>query len=117
MGGVRSPVRQPALHQRHAGPLIAKDRALFYADKGLMIVGAKAADDGEGVVVKLLDVAGQPRTVGLWPAAYAFKLARRTNLVELNGDAIAVSGDGRASVDLAAWGVAAARLFTPAEAS
>jgi len=99
------------------GPLIAKDRALFYADKGLMIVGAKAADDGDGVVVKLLDVAGQPRAVGLWPAAYAFKLARRTNLVELNGDAIAVSGDGRASVDLAAWGVAAARLFTPAEAS
>jgi len=98
------------------GPLIAKDRALFYADKGVMIVGAKAADDGDGVVVKLLDVAGQPRAVGLWPAAYAFKLARRTNLVEQNGDAIPVSGDGRASVDLVAWGVAAARLFTPGEA-
>jgi len=97
------------------GPLIAKDRALFYADKNVMIVGAKPADDGEGVVVKLLDVAGQARGVGLWPAAYSFKLARRTNLVEQNGDAIAVSGDGRASVDLAAWGVAAARLFTPAE--
>ncbi len=99
------------------GPLIAKDRALFYADKGVMIVGAKAADDGDGVVVKLLDVAGQARAVGVWPAAYAFKLARRANLVELNGDAIAVSGDGRASVDLTAWGVAAARLFTPGEAS
>jgi len=70
------------------GPLIAKDRALFYADKGVMIVGAKAADDGDGAVIKLLDVAGQPRALGLWPAAYAFKLARRTNLVELNGDAI-----------------------------
>ncbi|HMG19030.1 MAG TPA: hypothetical protein VK573_09915, partial [Gemmatimonadales bacterium] len=97
------------------GPLIAKDRALFYADRNVMIAGAKPADDGEGVIVKLLDVAGQARVVGVWPAAYAFKLARRTNLVEQNGDAIPVSGDGRASVDLAAWGIAAARLFTPAE--
>jgi len=99
------------------GPLIAKDRALFYGDKGVMIVGAKPADDGDGVIVKVLDVAGQARSVGVWPAAYAFKLARRTTLVELNGDPISVAGDGRASVDLAAWGVGAARLFTPAEAS
>ena len=99
------------------GPLIPKDRALFYADKNAMIVGAKPADDGEGVIVKLLDVSGQARAVGVWPAAYAFKLARRCNLVEQNGDAIPVTADGRASVDLAAWGIAAARLFTPAEAS
>jgi alpha-mannosidase len=99
------------------GPLIAKDRALFYADKNAMIVAAKPADDGEGAIVKVLDVAGQARALGLWPAAYTFKLARRTNLVEQNGDALAVAGDGRASIDLAAWGVAAARLFTPAEGS
>jgi alpha-mannosidase len=99
------------------GPLIAKDRALFYADKGVLIVGAKPADDGEGVIVKVLDVAGQARSVGVFPAAYAFKLARRTTLVEQNGDAIPVGSDGRASIDVAAWGVGAARLFTPAEAS
>ncbi len=99
------------------GPLIAKDRALFCADKGVMVVGAKPADDGEGVIVKLLDVSGQARSVGLWPAAYAYKLARRTTLVEQNGDAITVGSDGRASLDLAAWGVGAVRLFTPAEAS
>ncbi len=97
------------------GPLIAKDRALFYSDKNMMIVAAKPADDGEGVIVKLLDVAGQARAVGVWPAAYAFKQARRTNLVEQNGDVIAIGGDGRAAVDLAAWGVVAARLLTPAE--
>src|SRR5579859_4558798 len=99
------------------GPLIAKDRALFNADKNALIVGAKPADDGEGAVVKLLDVAGQARPVGVWPAAYTFKLARRTNLVEQNGDAIPVAGDGKAAIDLPAWGVAAARLFTPAEGS
>jgi alpha-mannosidase len=99
------------------GPLIRKDRALFFADKNVMIVGAKAADDGDGAIVKLLDVSGQARAVGLWPAAYQFRLARRTSLVEQNGDAIPVGGDGRASVDVAAWGISAARLFTPAEAS
>jgi len=99
------------------GPLISKDRALFYADKGVMVVGAKPADDSEGVIIKLLDVAGQARTVGVWPAAYAYKLARRTTLVEQNGDPITVGGDGRASIELPAWGVGAARLFTPAEGS
>src|SRR5438552_562774 len=127
-GDVAEPVRRgwaaceplyvsPSYTNETPGPLIAKDRALFYADKGVMIVGAKPADDGEGAIVRLLDVAGQARSVGVWPAAYGFKLARRTTLVEQNGDAIAVGGDGRALLDLAAWGVAAARLFTPAEAS
>ena len=107
----------PAYTNDKPGPLISKDRALFYADKNAMIIGAKPADDGEGVIVKLLDVAGQARTVGVWPAAYAFKQARRTNLVEQNGDAITVGADGRASIDVPAWGVGTARLSTPAEAS
>ena len=107
----------PSYTNETPGPLIAKDRAFFYSDKSVMIVGAKPADDGDGVIVKVLDIAGQARGVGIWPAAYAFKLARRTTLVEQNGDAITVGGDGRASLDLAAWGVAAARLFTPGEAS
>jgi len=107
----------PSYANQTPGPLIAKDRALFYADKNVMIAGAKPADDGDGVIVKLLDIAGQARGVGVWPAAYAFKQARRTNLVEQNGDTIAVGSDGRASVDLAAWGVAAVRLSTPPEGS
>jgi alpha-mannosidase len=98
------------------GPLIGRDRALFVGDKSVMVVGAKAADDGDGAIVKLLDVGGTARAVGLWPAAYTFQLARRCNLVEQNGDAIPVGTDGRAAVDLAAWSVAATRLFTPAEA-
>ena len=105
----------PAYATNAPGPLITKDRALFYADKNVMVVGAKAADDGEGAIVKLLDVAGQARAVGVWPAAYAFKLARRTSLVEHNGDPIVVGSDGRASIDLPAWGIGTARLFTPAE--
>ncbi|MBI1966913.1 MAG: hypothetical protein HYS40_02890 [Gemmatimonadetes bacterium] len=101
---------------RIPGPLISKDRALFLADREVMVVAAKPADDGEGAIVKLLDVAGQSRPVGVWPAAYAFQLARRVNLVEMNGDALSVGQDHRASVDLKAWGLAAVRLFTAREA-
>jgi len=101
----------PSYDTRGPGSLISKDRALFLADKGVLVVGAKPADDGEGVIVKLLDIAGQARSVGVWPAAYAFHQARRTNLVEMNGDGVVVAGDGKAATDLAAWGVAALRLF------
>ncbi|HEY3279659.1 MAG TPA: hypothetical protein VGJ83_04030 [Gemmatimonadales bacterium] len=101
----------PAYENRVAGPLIAKDRALFLADKEVLVVGAKAADDGEGAIVRLLDVAGKARSVGMWPAAYAFRSARRANLVEASGDAVTVGADGKAAVDLAAWGVAAIRLL------
>jgi len=100
-----------------AGPLVATDRALFYADKNVMIVGAKLADDGEGAIVKLLDIAGQARAVGVWPAAYQFKAARRTTIVEQNGDPLTLGSDGKAPIDIAAWGVATARLSMPAEAS
>ena len=95
------------------GPLGAKDSALSIADAGVLVVGAKPADDGEGAVVKLLDVTGVGRSVAVWPAAYDFREARRTNLVEMNGAAIPVAPDRRATLDLPARGVAAARLFTP----
>lgn len=99
------------------GPLIGKDRALLVADPGVLVVGAKPADDGEGAIVKLLDVAGTSRAVGIWPAAFRFVRARRTNLVEMNEDAIPVGGDLRATAELKAWGVTAVRLFTPREAT
>jgi hypothetical protein len=94
---------------------LATDRALIVADRGALVVAAKPADDGDGAIVKLLDVSGSARSVGVWPAAYGFRAARRANLVEMNGDAVAVAPDGRATVNLAAWGVGALRLFTPRE--
>lgn len=105
------PYVSPAYETRVPGPLINKDRALFLADKSVLVVGAKPADDGEGAIVKLLDVAGKARSIGVWPAAYAFRQARRTNLVEMNGDDVRVGGDGKAALEVTAWGVAALRLF------
>lgn len=99
------------------GPLIGKDSAFAIPDRGVLVVGAKPADDGDGAIIKLLEIRGAARSVGIWPAAYGFQLARRTNLVEMNGDALTVSGDHSASLDLKAWGIAAARLFTPRESA
>ncbi len=99
------------------GPLIAKDGALSIPDRGVLVVGAKRADDGDGAIIKLLDISGTARSVGVWPAACVFQRARRTNLVEMNGDALPVGGDRSASLDLKAWGIAAARLFTPRESA
>jgi len=95
------------------GSLARKDSALVVADPGVVVVGAKPADDGTGAVVKLVDVAGSARTVGVWPAAYAFRAARRANFVEMTGDALPLGPDGHAAVDLPAWGTGALRLFTP----
>ncbi len=97
------------------GRLLARDLALSIPDKGALVVAARPADDGTGAVVALLDALGQGRTVGIWPAAFAFGSARRTSLVEMDGDTIAVGADRRAAVDVAPWGVAAARLFTSRE--
>jgi hypothetical protein len=98
-----------------AGPLSRKDSALVLADPGVAVVGAKPADDRTGAVVKLVDVAGSARTVGVWPAAYTFRAARRANFVEMTGDPLPVALDGHAAVELPAWGTGALRLFTPKE--
>jgi len=103
----------PAVDHPSPGSLIARDSALFIPDTGTMVIGAKRADDGDGVVVKVVDVTGTGRNVGVWPAAYAFTAARNVNLVEMNGDALTPAGDHRVSLDVKPWGVAAARLFTP----
>ncbi len=98
-----------------AGPLIDRDSALFLSDRGVLVVGAKPADDGEGAIVTLLDVTGITRAVGVWPAGYHFTGARRVNLVQMNGDAIPLATDGHVALDLPRRGVAAVRLFTSQE--
>jgi hypothetical protein len=97
------------------GPLIARDSAFSIPDRGVLLVGAKPADDGDGAILKVLDVGGTARSIGVWPAAFDFQLARRVNLVEMNGAALTVSANRSASLELKAWGIAAARLFTPRE--
>jgi hypothetical protein len=98
---------------RAGGALIGRDAALSIPDPGALAVGVKPADDGDGAVVKLLDVTGVGRSVGIWPAAYAFASARHVNLVEMNGDPIVLGGDHHVALEVRGWGVAAVRLFTP----
>jgi len=103
----------PAVDHASPGSLISRDAALFIPDASALLVGAKRADDGDGVVVKVLDVGGSARGVGVWPAAYGFSAARAVNLVEMNADPLTPAGDHHVTVNLKAWGIGAARLFTP----
>ncbi|HXF96686.1 MAG TPA: hypothetical protein VNI61_11365, partial [Gemmatimonadales bacterium] len=96
-----------------AGPFLERDRALFLADGGVLVVAAKPADDGEGTIVRLLDVSGADRAVAVWPAAVRFQAARRTDFVERNEAPLPLAEDGRAAVAVRAWGAASLRLFTP----
>jgi len=98
-----------------SGRLPRKDSGLLVADPGVAVVGAKPADDRSGAVVKLLDVTGVARPVAVWPGAYGFRAARRANFVENNGDPVPIAADGRATLELPAWGVGALRLFTSRE--
>ncbi|HVH09688.1 MAG TPA: hypothetical protein VM736_07820 [Gemmatimonadales bacterium] len=110
------PLYVSAAHTSAAGgSLPRRGVALAIADRGVMVVGAKPADDGFGAIVKLADASGATRSVGVRPGAYAFTRARRANFVEMNGDAVPVATDGTAAVALPAWGTAALRLFTPRE--
>jgi len=84
--------------------LIVKDRALFYADKGLMIVGAKARTMATASSSSCSTSRGSHAPSACGPRRMRSSSRAAPTFVELNGDAIAVSGDGRASVDLAAWG-------------
>ena len=94
------------------GTLARRDAALTLADRGVLVVGAKPADDGSGAIVKLLDVAGTGRTVAVSPGAFGFRNARRANFVEMTGDALPIAADGHVTIELPAWGTAALRLFT-----
>src|SRR5437899_609385 len=98
-----------------SGALPRKDSGLFIADPGVAVVGVKPADDRTGAVVKLVDLTGVARAVAVWPGAYGFRGARRTNFVEMNGDRVPVAPDGHVTIELPAWGAAALRLFTPRE--
>jgi alpha-mannosidase len=97
------------------GPLLERDRALFFSDPNLLLVAAKPADDGEGAVLRLLDVARSGRPASIWPAAFRFTQARRVNLVEMNEGPLNIAADGRVTLTVPQLGVASVRLFTPRE--
>jgi alpha-mannosidase len=97
------------------GPLLERDRALFFSDPNLLLVAAKPADDGEGAVLRLLDVARSGRPASIWPAAFRFTQARRVNLVEMNEGPLNIAADGRVTFTVPQLGVASLRLFTPRE--
>jgi len=86
-------------------------RLLDVADPSVAVVGIKDADDGIGLVVYLMDLAGLPREITLRPGVLAFEGAVQTDLTERDRGPLNPAPSGGVLVPLDAGGYAALRLL------
>jgi hypothetical protein len=83
---------------------------LLRVSVGALALGLQPAEDADGVILYLQDIAGVTRDVGVEPGILQFDDARVVDLVERNvGDRLPVTSDGT-MVPLRAFGVTAVRL-------
>jgi len=86
-------------------------RLLDVADPSVAVVGIKDADDGRGLVVYLMDLAGLAREVTVRPGVLAFEGAMETDLTERDRGTLNPAPSGGVLVPLDAGGYAALRLL------
>jgi alpha-mannosidase len=83
------------------------------SDPGVLVSTVKRADDGKGVIVRLLEVAGQPeREVGVscsWPGIFAPTMATACNVVEMNQGPLPIA-EGVVRVKIGKHGIATIRF-------
>ena len=83
------------------------------SDPGVVVSTVKRADDGKGIIVRLLEVAGGPeRTVGVacsWPGVFTPTKATACDAVEVNKDALTLA-DGAVTVKIGRHGIATVRF-------
>jgi hypothetical protein len=80
-------------------------------DPAVAVVGVKPADDGLGVVLYLMDLAGLPRAVPVRSGVLAFEDATLTDLTERDRQPAAPEAGGGILVPLSEWGYSAVRLL------
>jgi hypothetical protein len=86
-------------------------RLLEIADPAVAVVGLKDADDGVGVVVYLMDLAGLGRAVEVRPGVLRFDGATATDLTERDAGLLPPSSNGGVLVSVDGHGYAALRLL------
>jgi alpha-mannosidase len=69
----------------------------------------KRAEDGDGLIVRLIEVAGQATAATLITEGLPLVAASRTDIVERDIEALPVAG-GRIGVSLPAFGIETVRL-------
>ena len=79
---------------------------------GISIIGLKPADDGDGVIVYLQELAGSGRyvSVGAGAALLGFESARLVDYLERDLEEPTVPVPDGVAVRISAWGVVALRL-------
>lgn len=86
------------------------DRLLRLDRVGVVVLGLKRAEDGDGAIVYLQELMGLGETVTIQPGLLGFRDARRVDFVERDlGPADSVT-DAGAAVPIARYGLAAVRV-------
>jgi hypothetical protein len=92
-------------------PLPTFGRMIDVSDPAVAVVGVKPADDGVGVIVYLMDLAGVARAVTVRPALLVFDGATLTDLCERDLRPTQADPGGGVRVAIAERGYAAVRLL------
>jgi len=83
------------------------------SDPGVIVSTVKRADDGKGIIVRLLEVAGGPeRGVSVacsWPGVFAPTKATACDAVEVNKDALTLTDDA-VTLKIGRHGIATVRF-------
>jgi alpha-mannosidase len=79
---------------------------------GFVVETVKTADDGRGVIVRGYEALGGRRQVRLWPGV-ACAAAVRTDLLERDGEAVALDDDGAIALVVRPFELVTLRLLPP----
>jgi alpha-mannosidase len=94
----------------HAPPLPRQGTLLALPDAPVLTLRVKPADDGDGLIVRLLNASDAPTTARFASGLLRVRAAERCDLLEHPLDPIPVEA-GRLAIELPARGFSAVRVF------
>ena len=98
------------VHGRKDGPLAPDTMSFCSVDKpNVMLTALKRAEDGDGIIIRLIETQGKKTTASVTLPQVAIKEAILTNLVEENKDR-AIFTKHEIQVNLKAFGITTVRI-------
>ncbi|HUU68009.1 MAG TPA: glycoside hydrolase family 38 C-terminal domain-containing protein [Planctomycetota bacterium] len=91
------------------GSLTAPLPQWMFAARHTQLAAVKTAEDGRGIILRLVEIAGRAETIAVRPPP-AYTYARLTNLLEDDGEALAPS-EGGYKIDMKPWQMVTVRLL------
>ncbi|MBL7184847.1 MAG: hypothetical protein ISS70_00860 [Phycisphaerae bacterium] len=100
------------VHGKKDGPLAPDSASFCSVDKpNVLLTTLKRAENGEGIIIRLIETQGEPTTASVTFPHIAVARATVTSLVEENNSR-AVFTEHRVQIDLKAFGIATIRIET-----